>query len=81
VKFRGMIQEVTHHVAGTIPIANTPFRMSRSESGIKGPPPDYGSDTQDVLGELLGMPPAEIDALKERGVIETEGGPDISQIT
>jgi CoA:oxalate CoA-transferase len=81
VKARGMIQEVTHPVAGTIPIANTPFRMSRSESGIKGPPPDYGEDTQDVLGELLGMPQAEIDALKERGVIETEGGPDISQIT
>jgi CoA:oxalate CoA-transferase len=81
IRARGMIQEVTHPVAGTIPIANTPLRMSRSESGIKGPPPSFGQDTRDVLAELLGMDETQVEDLVERGVVSTEGGPDISLIT
>lgn len=78
---RGMIREVTHHTAGTIPIANTPVRMSRSESGIKGPPPDVGEDTRDVLEELLGLSAEQVDQLVRQGVAATEGGPDIAAIT
>ena len=36
VRFRESIKEVTHPVAGTIPIADTPIRLSRSETGIHG---------------------------------------------
>ncbi|MEX0782312.1 MAG: CaiB/BaiF CoA-transferase family protein [Dehalococcoidia bacterium] len=81
VQARGMVREVTHRTAGTIPIANTPVRLSRSETGIKGPPPDLGEDTRDVLAELLGMDDAEVTALVERGVLATEGGPDIASLT
>ncbi len=81
VRERGMIREVTHPRAGTIPIANTPFRMSRSESGIKGPPPDFGSDTAAVLGDLLGLSPADVAELEARGVVASSGGPDIGAIT
>ncbi len=81
VKHRNMIVPVTHHVAGTIPIANTPFKLSRSEAGIKGPPPDFGQHSRDVLRELLSMPDEEIDRLVAEGVVYTEGGPDISAIT
>ncbi len=81
VRHRGMICEVTHEDAGTIPIANTPFRMSRSESGIKGPPPSFGHDTEDVLRALLGMTPDDVAALEARGVVATSGGPDLSSIT
>lgn len=81
VRERGMLQEVTHPEAGTIPIANTPFRMSRSESGIKGPPPNFGQHTRDVLGELLGMGDAEVEALEAAGVVLTKGGPDLDAIT
>ena len=42
VRTNAMVREVTHPVAGTIPIANTPFRFSRSDAGIKGPPPSFG---------------------------------------
>jgi crotonobetainyl-CoA:carnitine CoA-transferase CaiB-like acyl-CoA transferase len=76
-----MLQEVTHPEAGTIPIANTPFRMSRSESGIKGPPPNFGQHTRDVLGELLGMGDAEVEKLEQAGVVLTKGGPDLDAIT
>ncbi len=81
IKAREMVQEVTHPTAGTIPIANTPFRMSRSESGIKGPPPGFGQDTGDVLAEMLGLSAADVGELVARGVVATSGGPDISLIT
>lgn len=80
IRERGMIQEVTHPVAGTIPIANSPVKMSRSEAGIKGPPPSLGEDTADVFGDLLGLTPAEVEALAIRGIVATRGGPDISTI-
>lgn len=81
VRHRNMIVPVTHPVAGTIPIANSPFKLSRSEAGIKGPPPDFGQHTRDVLRELLGMSDEEIDQLVTAEVVYTEGGPDISVIT
>ncbi len=80
VVHRGMIQEITHPKAGTIPIANTPVRMSRSESGIKGPPADFGEHTADVLAELLGIEADDVTRLVERGVVMTEGGPDIESL-
>lgn len=81
VRERGMIREVSHPRAGTIPIANTPFRLSRSEAGIKGSPPDLGADTVAVLGEMLGITAGEVAELEERGVVATSGGPDIGAIT
>ncbi|MEO9254441.1 MAG: CaiB/BaiF CoA-transferase family protein [Tepidiformaceae bacterium] len=81
VRYREMIREVTHPIAGTIPIANTPLRMSRSESGIKGPPPSFGQDTMDVLGELLGLSAADVAELEAKGVVATSGGPDIDALT
>lgn len=81
IQSRGMLQEVTHPEAGTIPLANTPFHMSRSEAGIKGPPPSFGEHTRDVLHELLGLDDDAVDALVERGVVHTSGGPDLSAIS
>lgn len=80
VKFRQSIKEVTHPVAGTIPIAESPVRMSRSETGIGGPPPSMGADTGSVLEAWLGMSPAEVAALEARGVVASSGGPDLSRI-
>lgn len=80
VQQRGMIRNVSHPVAGTLPIANTPVRMSRNESGIKGPPPDFGADGPEVLRELLGLSNAEVEALVDAGTLVTQGGPDISSL-
>jgi crotonobetainyl-CoA:carnitine CoA-transferase CaiB-like acyl-CoA transferase len=68
-------------VAGTIPIANTPVKMSRSEAGIKGPPPSLGQDTVAVFGELLGLTEEEVARLENQAIVATGGGPDISAIT
>ncbi len=81
VAARDMVRPVTHHTAGTIRIADTPVRLSRSETGIKGPPPDLGQDTREVLAEFLGLDDATVEALAAAGVVATSGGPDISAIT
>ncbi|MFN0147542.1 MAG: hypothetical protein ACKVT1_13595, partial [Dehalococcoidia bacterium] len=61
-------------------IANTPVRLSRSESGIKGPPADLGEHSAEVLEGLLGLTAAEVAGLVERGVVATEGGPDVAAL-
>lgn len=81
IQHRGMIREVTHEVAGTIPIASTPLKLSRSETGIQGPPPSFGADTRDVLQEFLGLDEAAVADLESRGIVATTGGPDIASIT
>jgi crotonobetainyl-CoA:carnitine CoA-transferase CaiB-like acyl-CoA transferase len=80
IAHRKMIIDVAHPIAGTLPIANTPVRMSRSETGIGGPPPDFGVHGPDILRELLGLDDAAIDGLVARGVLVTEGGPDIGAL-
>ncbi len=80
VRARGMIREVTQSRAGTIAIANCPVNMSRSETGIKGPPPELGQDTLEVLRELLGLTGDDIAAMEARGIVATSGGPDIASI-
>lgn len=77
---RGMIRQVTHRRAGTIPIADSPVRLSRSDTGIKGPPPDFGEHTVETLVSLLGLSPDEVAGLAARGIIATEGGPDIESL-
>ncbi|HNO65395.1 MAG TPA: CaiB/BaiF CoA-transferase family protein [Tepidiformaceae bacterium] len=81
VRFRESIKPVTHPVAGTMNISDTPVRMSRSETGIQGPPPSMGADTVSVLESWLGLSQADIEALEARGAAATSGGPDISRIT
>ena len=80
VQHREMIQEVTHTVAGTIPIANTPFRYSRSPTGISGPPPSFGADTEEILEKRLGLSESKIAYLKENAIISTTGDPDVESL-
>jgi CoA:oxalate CoA-transferase len=80
VRARGMIVEVTQERAGTLPVANSPLRFSRSEAGVKGPPPEMGEHSAAVLKELLGLDSSEVEALEAAGAIATSGGPDISRL-
>jgi CoA:oxalate CoA-transferase len=80
VRFRQSIKPVTHSVAGTISISESPVRMSRSETGIQGPPPSMGADTEGVLESWLGRSAEAVSELVAENVVANNGGPDISRI-
>jgi CoA:oxalate CoA-transferase len=69
VQARQMLVEVEHPVIGTLPLANTPVKLSRTPGGIRGASPALGQDTGAVLRGMLGMGDDEIGALHEAGVI------------
>ncbi|MCW6007624.1 CoA transferase [Micromonospora sp. CPCC 205371] len=53
---------------GELRMQNVPFRMSETPGSIRHAGRRHGQDTDQVLGEL-GYSPAELDGLRERGVI------------
>jgi CoA:oxalate CoA-transferase len=69
VKAREMLVEVEHPRIGRFPLPNTPVKLSRTPGGVRGPSPDLGQHTDEVLRELLGLPDAEIKGLRETGAI------------
>jgi len=69
VEAREMLVEVEHPCIGRFPLPNTPVKLSRTPGGVRGPSPDLGQHTDDVLRELLGLPDAEIGRLREAGAI------------
>ena len=68
---RGMKLEMPHPAAGEapVPLIASPIRMSATPPSYAYPPPLLGQHTDEVLEELLGLEPAELAALRERGVI------------
>ena len=54
VAARGMIVEIPHAELGSWPVANTPFRFSRAETGPAGASPRLGEHTQEVFADWLG---------------------------
>ncbi|MDI6856852.1 MAG: CaiB/BaiF CoA-transferase family protein [Dehalococcoidia bacterium] len=69
VKAREMLVPVRHPKIGEMPLPNTPIKLSRSPGGIKGPSPELGEHTADVLAELLGLSDAEIEELRRLEII------------
>ncbi|MCH8065184.1 MAG: CoA transferase [Chloroflexi bacterium] len=70
VRAREMLVDVTHPVIGTLPLANTPIKLSRTPGGIEGPSPSVGQHTDEVLRALLDMPDAELTRLRDAEVIQ-----------
>ncbi len=66
---REMIVEVNHPKAGSFKVTNTPIRLSRTPSNLKGASPDLGEHTKETLKELLGMTEQELVELENYGVI------------
>jgi crotonobetainyl-CoA:carnitine CoA-transferase CaiB-like acyl-CoA transferase len=68
VRARGLRVEVPHPLAGRVPVVASPMRLSRTPVR-HGTPPLLGEHTREVLGDVLGMGEAEIEALRREGVI------------
>jgi CoA:oxalate CoA-transferase len=69
VQARHMLTEVEHPRIGSLTVADTPVKLSRTPGAIKGPPPSLGEHTREVLSALLGLSQTELDELAEAGVI------------
>ena len=72
---RNALVPVEHHTIGTIPLPNTPVKLSRTPGGIKGGSPDMGQHTREVLDELLGLEADAIDDLLTREVVRDVRAP------
>jgi crotonobetainyl-CoA:carnitine CoA-transferase CaiB-like acyl-CoA transferase len=46
-----------------------PIKFSATPVESRDPPPRLGEHTDAVLGDLLGLAPEEIEALRRRGVV------------
>lgn len=69
VRHLKMVQEVDHPILGPIPLLGIPFTVGGSPPEIRRPPPRLGEHTGEVLEEVLGLPPAEVEALRGEGVV------------
>jgi CoA:oxalate CoA-transferase len=69
IKAREMLVDVEHPIIGTVPLANTPVKLSRTPGGIRGSSPAMGEHTDTVLHSLLRLTPDEVEHLRDREVI------------
>lgn len=68
IKFRDMIIEVDHRVAGKTKIPGIPIKMSKTQGQIYKAAPVLGEDTSEILKELLNYSDDKIEALKANQV-------------
>ena len=66
---RGSIVRAPDPELDGVAMANVVPRLSRTPGRVRHAGHDVGGDTRRVLGEILGLPPGEIDALQAQGVI------------
>lgn len=65
----GLLQEMPHPVAGTTHVFAPPYRLDGQRLPIRHAPPSLGAATREVLQQLLQMPEAELQALRDKGVL------------
>jgi formyl-CoA transferase len=68
-RHRGMVREVADPQFGKVLQAGIVPDVSDDPGAIRWPGPSIGAHTGEVLGDLLGVQPAELDALRREGVI------------
>jgi len=68
---RGVVARVPDRGGGTVPVPQAPWRFSSLPVGVRGEPAYRGEHNREVLGDLLGLTDAELDALDAGGVISS----------
>ena len=69
VMYRGAVTEVQHPVLGSLKTVGSPLRLSRTSASVGQPAPDLGQHTEEVLTELLGLTPRELEELRQERVV------------
>ena len=69
VQHRGLRMDLPHEKAGTVPQVANPIKFSRTPIEYRSGPPLLGQHTQEILEDLLGLEPGEVDDLRSGKVI------------
>ncbi len=69
IRHRGMRVDIDDGRGGSTAVVGNPIKFSETPIEYRAPPPRLGQHTRDVLAEVLGKTPQEIDALKDKGAI------------
>ncbi len=69
LRSRGFVHEMTHPAAGTAEYPGLAYRLSLTPGALRAPAPCFAQHTDAVLGGLLGLSRAEIEALVQAGVV------------
>ena len=64
-----MVLEMAHGSGQTVKVIANPVKLSESPADYRIPPPLLGEHTDSVLAERLGLDPATLATLRERGSI------------
>ena len=71
LQHRGFFTELEHPDAGRHPHPGLPIHLSRTPGSQRTAAPAFGADNDYVLRDLLGLPEAEIEAIKASGAVAT----------
>lgn len=71
---RQAIVDVLHPRLGTLKMQNVAPRLSETPGAVRSAGPDLGAHNSEVLGGLLGLDPARLAGLAERGVVGASAG-------
>ncbi|WP_436778280.1 CoA transferase [Yinghuangia sp. YIM S09857] len=76
LRARGFLERLDHPVAGPLDLPVPPFRSARAGDlpRLSRPAPVLGEHNAEILGGLLGLGPAELNGLRELGVIGEQPG-------
>jgi crotonobetainyl-CoA:carnitine CoA-transferase CaiB-like acyl-CoA transferase len=66
---REMVVELDHPKAGPIRVTGVPIKLSDTPGAVDRPPPVLGEHTTEILREWLNMSEAQVDKLREEGVL------------
>ena len=66
---RDMLVELPHPTAGSVRLAGSPLKLSRTPVHLHEPPPLLGQHTAEVLGDYLHYSPDEIAELQTQGIV------------
>lgn len=67
---RGFYTDLDHPLVGKVPHEGVVAHLGETPGGLWAPAPLLGQHTDELLGELLGLTPDELTALRDEGVLE-----------
>ncbi|HAN28210.1 MAG TPA: CoA transferase, partial [Haliea salexigens] len=71
LRANGFFTRLQHAVAGELDYPNFPFQFDGQRFPLRAPAPMLGEHNAQVLGELAGLQPDELEQLQTAGVIGT----------